>query len=74
MTQKVKLTSTGFVHTPGIIRWAENGYRFKPQREQLLNVITSTYGLDKDTVHKLLTGEIPYTVEDDAVIFEKPQN
>jgi hypothetical protein len=54
--------------TPGLLRWAINGYRFKADREQLLDMFVDGYSGEaappRRVFHRLLMGEIPYTVED----------
>lgn len=67
---KYRLQSSPMVHTPGLIAWAINGYAFENDRQQLRRVISETFSsLTADAVHKLLSREIPYTVEDEAVVF-----
>lgn len=63
-----RLLSTSLICTPGILRWAQNGYKFKRDRKSLLNVFVQGYGQDKnspsaDTFHRLLLGEITWTEE-----------
>ncbi|MFT9091573.1 MAG: hypothetical protein ABF479_11315 [Gluconacetobacter sp.] len=71
MATKYRLGSSEAVYSPGIIRWAVNGYAFEDDREKLLNVITATWSsIPRETAHKLLSGEIPYTVEGESVVFE----
>lgn len=65
-----RLTSTPMFHTPGVLAWAINGYKFKKDRKQLLNVFVTGYpGPSAQVYDRLLKGEIKYTVEGDAVIF-----
>jgi homogentisate 1,2-dioxygenase len=61
------------VHTPGVVRWAVNGYAFKRDRANLRRIFTDGYGLPDKAVHALLTGEAPHTVEDETVIFTYPK-
>jgi hypothetical protein len=63
-----RLLSTSMINTPGILRWAQNGYKFKRDRKALLNVFTSAFGgqgnsPSADTLHRLLLGEITWTEE-----------
>ena len=71
-----RLGSAPMVNTPGLLTWAINGYKFKRDRKKLLNVFTSAWSNadnpknpSKETFDKLLKQEIPYTVVDDAVVF-----
>ncbi len=62
-----RLLSTSLVCTPGILRWAQNGYKFKKDRKALLNIFVQTYSGDnaptKEEFHRLLLGEITWTEE-----------
>jgi hypothetical protein len=64
-----KLLSCPLACTPGILRWAINGYKFKRDRKALLRVFTEGYGSDEgsppaEVFDRLLKGQIPYTVEE----------
>jgi hypothetical protein len=57
------------IDAPGMVRWAINGAKFKRDRETMANVIASGWGLPMDAARKLVTGEVAYTVENEAVVF-----
>ena len=65
----VELKSTSGVYTPGLIKWAINGYRFKRDRKAMLRVLDS-FGLTKQSATDLLSEKIPHRVEGDSVFFE----
>lgn len=59
------------VHTPGVLAWAMNGYHFPKDRPQMLKIMAATFpDVPEDKMDALLMGYIPYTVEDEAVVFE----
>jgi hypothetical protein len=65
-----RLLSTPMVHTPGILAWAMNGYQFAEDRPQILKIMTETYsGIPEDKMNDLLLGNIPFKIEDEAVVF-----
>jgi hypothetical protein len=65
-----RLLSTPMIYTPGILAWAINGYHFPEDRPQILKIMTETYSVvPEDKMDALLMGYIPYTVEDEAVVF-----
>lgn len=63
-----RLGSNQMVSAPGIIRWAINGYKFKRDRKKMVNVMKSWDGLTDAQWAKVLTGEIPHTIEGDVVV------
>jgi hypothetical protein len=67
---QVRLTSTPMIHTPGILRWAINGYKFKKDRKALRKVFTDGYNLTDKAADDLLSERIPHAIEGDAVTFE----
>jgi hypothetical protein len=75
---KLILTSTEAVNTPGIVRWAINGYKFKSDRKRLLNVLMA-YAPDderekyKKIFHRLLLGKIEWAEQDGSVTFTIPE-
>lgn len=77
MAKTYALGSVGMLNTPGLLAWAMNGYKFKRDRPALLNVFTSGWPHDSDNPNnpteeafdQLLKGEIPFTVENNAVVF-----
>lgn len=69
-TQTYRLHSSAMFHSPGVIKWAINGYAFKDDRESLRNTINGAYPeIPVGAIEKLLTGEVPYKVEDETVVF-----
>nr|WP_210339129.1 hypothetical protein [Ensifer sp. ENS04] len=59
------------VHAPGIIAWAISGYWNEPDRQQLRRVITGTWsGIPVDVVDKVLSKELPYSVDDETVVID----
>lgn len=63
------LQSNGIIHTPGILAWAINGYKFDRDKDVLKRVFTEGYNLPDDVAHKLLNGDIVYAVEGSTVVF-----
>lgn len=69
------LESTPMLNTPGLLRWAINGYRFKRDRKVLRAVFTEGFQhphLTDTVVDRLLKGELPYKVENESVVIELP--
>jgi len=67
------LHSTGLIHTPGILAWAINGYKFKKDRKRIMDVFKAGFegqGMSEEVMHKLLAGEIPFKVEGSTVVLE----
>ncbi len=65
-----RLGSSSMVHTPGIIAWAINGYAFKDDQPQLLKTLCNTWsGIPEEAFKQLLAKEVPYTIEDETVVF-----
>lgn len=65
-----RLQSSPMVYTPGILAWAMNGYYFPEDRPMILKIMTETYaGVPEDRMDALLKGDIPYTIEDETVVF-----
>ena len=67
---RYRLGSDTFVHAPGIIAWAINGYAFKKDREHLEKLMCSTWAMPTEASKALLSGAVYYTVEGDVVVFE----
>lgn len=66
-----RLGSSPAVHTPGLIAWAINGYAFEADRDQMRMVIGATFvTVPATAVDQLLSKAVPYTVEDETVVFE----
>lgn len=70
-SKRYRLGSSPLVYAPGIIAWAINGYHFKRYRKKLRAVITETWkGVSDEAAHRLLSGNVKYTIEGEAVVFE----
>ena len=71
--KKFVLSSSPLIHTPGMIRWAINGYAFEDDRPAILNVFTSGWPTVPAAAFKaILAGKLPVTIDDEAgtVAFE----
>lgn len=69
MTQ-YHLGSSPVLYAPGIIAWAVNYYAFEEDRPHLAMIMASTYlQVAPLALQALLIGAVPYTVEEDGVIF-----
>jgi|LakMenEpi03Aug12_release.lakeMendotaPanAssembly.Ray.scaffolds.fasta_scaffold703396_2 hypothetical protein len=66
---KFTLQSNPMVHTPGLLKWAMDGYRSRKGRKNLREVFKS-YNLSDKCVNDLLSGKIPYEVIEETVVFE----
>lgn len=64
-----RLGSAGFVHAPGMVAWAINGYAFKKDRKRIMEVMKAWDGVPTSALHDLLSGRVPYTVDGDVVVF-----
>ena len=72
MSKRYRLGSNEFVSAPGVIKFAIAGYRWEKDRPQM-RAIVCTWGVPEDAATALLSGEIPYTVEGEVVVFTYPQ-
>jgi hypothetical protein len=68
-TMQYRLGSVPMCSAPGIIRWAINGYKFKKDRDAILNVILA-WDIPEQVAKDLLSEKVPYTVEDETVVIE----
>ena len=68
-TIQYSLGSNPMIHAPSIVAWAINGYKFKEDREKILNVILA-WDIPEQVAKDLLSEKVPYTVEEDSVIVE----
>ncbi len=65
-----QLGSSALVHAPGLIAWAINGYAFPRDRDAILCVVVDTWPtLANHDARLLLSGECPYRIEGDTVVF-----
>lgn len=72
---QLRLESGPMVNCAGILRWAINGYKFPKDRPNLRRVIREGWAhplLTNKVVDKLLSGNLPYTLDGDNVIIELP--
>lgn len=67
--KQYRLGSAEMISAPGMVRWAINGAKFAKDRAAMVNVIATTWGVPKDAATALLLQQVPYTVEDEAVVF-----
>jgi hypothetical protein len=68
--RQVALQSNKMIYTPGILRWAINGYKFNKDRKNLRKVFVDGFNLPDKVVHRLLTGDIPHKIVGSEVHFE----
>jgi len=64
-----RLGSSGFAYAPGVIAWAINGAKFKKDRANMVKIVTKGWGVPPDAAKALLLGRVPYTIEDEVVVF-----
>jgi len=64
-----RLGSSPMIHSPGVIAWAINGAKFKRDRANMVKIITKGWGVPPDVAEALLLGKVPYTIEDEVVVF-----
>lgn len=64
-----RLGSNDFVNAAGVIRWAINGASFERDRPKMVNVVSQTWGVPEAAALALLTRQVPFTVENGAVVF-----
>lgn len=69
-TDTIKLTSSGLIYTPSIIRMAINQYAFK--KAWSIDLLMQCYGLTKQCAIDLLTGKVKHKIEAECVTFEYP--
>jgi len=67
---EVRLTSTPWINTPGVLRWTINGYKFKKNRKAMRWILTKGYNLTDEVADGLLSGKIPHRIEGEDVVFE----
>ena len=70
MTTEYKLTSGELVNAPGVVLWAINGAKFEKDRDTMIKIIADTWKVvPVEAVAALVTQQVPFAIEDDAVIF-----
>ena len=70
--QTVRMLSRNMMNAPSMVAWAKTGYVIPEDRQNLRNVIKSWPGIDDEIANGLLTGTIPYTIEEKNVVFVLP--
>jgi len=62
------------MYTPGVLRWAQAGYKFKKDRKQLREVFKCFEHprFTDQVIDQLLRGELPYRVEGKDVVIDLP--
>jgi hypothetical protein len=62
------------IHTPGLIAWAKAGYGAADKKNDLslVTTIAESFGLKREVVLAILTGEIESRIEGDDVVIEWP--
>lgn len=67
-TKTYRLGSSGLIYTPGIVRWAINGYDFPKDRRAMVRVIAEGWNIPKAAAVALLSGAAPYVAEEDGTV------
>ena len=66
-----RLGSSELVFAPGVVRWAMAHFTFKKDQQKLVDVIVGAWpGVPTEAATALLSKQVPFTVEDDVVVFE----
>lgn len=61
------------VHAPGLLRWAKAGYgASKAGDRTVVAIIAESFGLRREVVLAILTGEVDMVVEGDDVVVDWP--
>lgn len=69
LVKTYRLGSAEFVSAPGMVKWAINGAKFEKDRANMVNVIVMTWGVPREAATALLLEQVPYSVEDETVVF-----
>ena len=67
----VRLLSSSFCHTPGILRYAMTAFR-TGDKPFAIKMLRGTYSLSRKEACGLLSGKIAYRVVGDVVEFDSP--
>ena len=67
--REYRLGSSALVHTPGVIAWAINGAKFERYKAKMIKLVADTWSIPTHAALALVTEKVPYTVEDEAVVF-----
>ena len=66
-----RLQSTELVHAPGIFNWAANGWAFKKDRKQILEVVKAwEVPISDKEWGDVLSGKNPYRVQGNVVLVD----
>jgi hypothetical protein len=65
-----RLGSGPNISAPGVVRWAINGAAFPDDVPAVVRVIVGGWHIPEDIACQLVTKQVPYTVEDETVVFE----
>jgi hypothetical protein len=63
------LGSTQFVYTPGIFKMCLNQWNL-PQNRRWVRSVLAAWNISNPVITGLMTGKIPYRIENDSVVFE----
>jgi hypothetical protein len=66
MQHVMRLGSSPLIHTPGIFRWAQHGYKFKEDRQRMINIFVEGYGLTKKCANDILSGRVPVEIDEES--------
>ena len=69
VVKQYRLGSAEMVSAPGMVLWAINGAKFESDRAQMIKVIANGWGVPQDAATALVLQQVPYTIEDEAVVF-----
>lgn len=64
-----RLGSNDAVSAPGMVAWAINGAAFEGDRPTIIKVVCDAWGIPEHAAQKLVTKAVPFTVEDETVVF-----
>jgi hypothetical protein len=67
--KQYRLGSNEMVSAPGMVRWAINGAHFEKDRPAMIDVISETWGVPPEAAMALVMQQVPYTIEDETVVF-----
>ncbi len=71
--QTIRLLSSEMINTPGLLRWAMNGYKCKTDRKHMVRTFMDGYGLTEKAANDLLSGRTPHRIVGDVVEFDYPE-
>jgi hypothetical protein len=69
LVKTYRLGSTEFVSAPGMVKWAINGAKFRKDRDAMIKVIAETWNVPRPAAFALVTGEVPFTLDGETVVF-----